>query len=446
LPDSEHDVAGTQIAATNLNWGRGRVLACAAVLAVGSMALHLRLESRFAHAGVFRESNVLFDADPAIYMVSFTSGRNVARWGGRSFAHPNVSNAINPPINAAVAVVTLMRPQADTEAIRRRLALSVSPVAVSLESSVIFLTLVELGASLVAAGLFGLLSVGAFSGLIFGSVPESYALSGLAMATLLWLTARTARTRRTRAWPWLLAGFFAAGMTITNLAPAATLAFAAFVGAGLSIRTALYRASLGAVAILAATALVYEAAAMVVHDAPPFVPGGSGQIEELGGFSASKAFEEFPFALANTLAPPLPLSIPYAPSSGQQQHEFILTFRASAGRAQGQILRTAIVLLLIALGGFGTRWMAPWQRWVVIGAAFVIGFSWVLHSFYGRELFLYSQHWLAAELILIGGFLWMEGNLRIATTVALAALLVACIVNNAHVLTSIFEILARSAA
>jgi hypothetical protein len=434
----------TRTAVLRLFSPRGRVIGYAVVLALGSAALHLRLEATFARAGVFRESNVLFDADPAIYSVSFMTGQNVARWGGRSFAHPNVSNAINPPINAGVAIMSAIRPQTDTEALRRRLALSVSPIAAGLESSVIFLTLLELGASLAGAAIVGLLSVAAFSGLIFGSLPESYALSGLGMAILLWLAARTARTRQVAALPWLVAGFFVAGMTITNLAPAALLAFAAFKAAGLSVRAALIRATVGAVAIFAATAAAYQVAALVVRDAPPFVPGGSGQIEELSGFSATKAFEDFPFALANTLAPPVPVAMPYA-SSRPQQHGFILTYRVSAGRADGEIWRAAITLALLAVGALGTLWMAPWQRDVMLGAALVIAFSWVLHAFFGKELFLYSQHWLAAELILIGGALWYKGRLRIWAGLAIAGLLAACIVDNAYVLASISKILSHSA-
>jgi hypothetical protein len=418
------------------------VFSCAAALAAMSVGLHLRLESHFAHAGVFGEGNVLFDADPAIYSVSFMTGRNVARWGGRSFAHPNVSNAINPPINAAVAIMSAIRPQSDTEAFRRRLAFTVSPVAVGLETSLIFLTMLELGVGLLGAVMMGLLSIAAFSGLIFGSLPESYGLSGLAMAILLWLAARTARTRHVAPLPWLAAGFFAAGMTITNLAPAAAIGFATLLAIGIQLRSALARTAIGVAAIFAATALVYESAALVVRDAPRFAPGGSGQIDELGRFDAIKAFEEFPVVLANTLAPPVPVRMPYTESP--QAHQFILTYRASAGRADGEILRSAIIVALLAVCCFGMRWMAPWQRGVMLAAVLVICCSWVLHAFFGKELFLYSQHWLAAELILLSGAFWYGGRRGQWAKFAIAGLLVACIVNNAHVLASISRTLSGS--
>jgi hypothetical protein len=424
-------------------WRDVGVAAVAMILFVFAATLHLALESRFARAGVLRESNVLFDADPNTYEVSFARGHNVSAWGGRSFAHPHISNLVNPPINLAVSLVAGIRPQADTASLRRRLALAVSPLAISGEASFLFLAALELGAPFVGAGLVALLSVAAFSGLVFGSIPESYALSGLALAVLFWLAARTARTRRISVPLWIALGTLATGITITNVGIVAAIALGALIGAKVPVWSALYRTLGLAVAVVVATAVTYEVAATVARDAPRFSPAQTGQIDELGHFDAGKATRGFPAALANTLAPAVPILLPY--TEARQAHDFIITYRAAAGPVPDQDIHTAVVLVLLLLCAVGAVWMHDWQRAVVLGAALAIGYSWLLHAWFGKELFLYSQHWAVAELIVVAATLWFPGRWRVLGYGVIAAGLAACVINDEHVFGAMWRILADRA-
>jgi len=234
-------------------------------------------------------------------------------------------------------------------------------------SAVLFLTMLELGAGPIAATVIGLLSLAAFSGRILG-LPESYGLSGLALAVMFWLATRTARTRRVVTWQWLVAGFVATSISITNLAPAAVLAWSALVAAGVPWRAATRRSLAGASAVLAAVAVMHAGTALIVR-------------------------------------------------STSQLHALTLTNPAAAGPAEGQALRTLIVLPILVLGAYGARWMADWQRAIMFAALAVVAFSWTLHAWHGTEFFLYSRHWLAAELIICGGVFWYPARWRIASGV-----------------------------
>ena len=46
--------------------------------------------------------------------------------------------------------------------------------------------------------------------------------------------------------------------------------------------------------------------------------------------------------------------------------------------------------------------LAPQIKLLFLVACSQIGFHWVLHSFFGYELFLYSQHWLVPLVIVLG--------------------------------------------
>jgi hypothetical protein len=194
-----------------------------------------------------------------------------------------------------------------------------------------------------------------------------------------------------------------------------------------------------AIACLVTTATLYELAAIVVPDAPAFSLRHTGQLEELGSFDAAKALTGFPAALANALAPPVPILLPY--TEVPQAHPFIITYRAAAGPVPEHDLHTGIVLTVLVLCTLGARWMQRWQRGVILAAALAIGYSWILHAWFGKELFLYSQHWQAAELVLLAAALWFPGRMRLLGYGILTAGLVGCIVNDGHVLEVAWHIL-----
>src|SRR6185503_8121905 len=133
--------------------------------------------------------------------------------------HPNVRNLVHPPVRLLAAVLRLVRPDGSAQEARADAALLVAPAAAGVTTAAVFLILRLLGASLGAAATGALVEACAFSGLVFGSIPESYALSGAALAVAFLLLAESARgSGRLRVIPWTLVASTAFGITVTNLA------------------------------------------------------------------------------------------------------------------------------------------------------------------------------------------------------------------------------------
>jgi hypothetical protein len=106
-----------------------------------------------------------------------------------------------------------------------------------------------------------------------------------------------------------------------------------------------------------------------------------------------------PEVLVNTLSPPRIGT--QVLSRGQIQkgtYEFGFTLEKT-----GQWATMAIVPLLLVTGLVGSRHGSRVQKFVTLAAAQILLFNMVLHSLWGREFFLYSQHWLVAQIVLLAG-------------------------------------------
>jgi hypothetical protein len=91
------------------------------------------------------------------------------------------------------------------------------------------------------------------------------------------------------------------------------------------------------------------------------------------------------------------------------------------------------MLALLVAAALRARAMASWQRSVLAGAGLVLAFNWVLHSVYGSELFLYSQHWEIPLLVVLAGLAAPIGAHRRLAQGALVALIVLGSWNTVHV-------------
>jgi len=169
---------------------RRAVAACAIALFAGSFLERYPLARTWSALGVLDQHDILFDADPVVFLQAFRDGEMRDRlWR----THPNVRNLVNPPVRLAARLARVVRPDWTEERARGEAALLVAPAASGVTTAAVFLTLRLLGASLGAAALGAALEMSFFSGLVFGSIPESYPLSGAVVAVAFLLLADAAR-------------------------------------------------------------------------------------------------------------------------------------------------------------------------------------------------------------------------------------------------------------
>ena len=373
--------------------------ACAVALFAASFMLRVPLARTWSALGVLDQHDVLFDADTVTYLQAFGDGDMRDRlWR----THPNVRNLVNPPVRLAAAVAARVRGGWTPQQARRKAALLVAPAAAGAITAAVFLTLRLLGASLAAAMLGALVEMCSFSGLVFGSIPESYPLSGAALAAAFVLLAEAARGRdRLRIVPWVLVASTAFGITTTNLALVGIpLYFAASCALGSRIRAI---AATAGVLLLSAGLAVLELVAINAAYGE-WLP--RRKLERTDSFLAPRVVEtlrSFPEAVVSTVLPDRPAVV--ANEIGLRRDYPIKLGFAVEGGPQGiasKLLRGSVVAGFLLLGALQLARLGtgPPVLWAALG---VLAFNLVLHSVYrGPDLLLYSMHWHAALAVVIG--------------------------------------------
>jgi len=374
--------------------------ACALALFTASFAVRVPLARAWSAAGVVDQHDVLFDADPVVFLQAFRDG--VMRdhlWR----AHPNVRNLVNPPVRMLAAVLRLVRADGSAERARADAALLVAPAAAGVTTAAVFLILRLLGASLGAAATGALLEASAFSGLVFGSIPESYALSGAMLALAFLLLADAAgENGRLRVIPWTLVASTAFGITVTNLAlvgiplfVAATRALGSRLrGAAATAGLLLAAAAVGMVELLALNAAYGEHLPL-------------RKLERTDTFLAARPAEtlrSFPGALVSTVLPDRPAVVTNEIGL-RRDYPIKLRFTVEGG-PQGVVSRLVRGLLVAGFLLLGALQLVrrPGAGPPLLGAAVgVVAFNFALHCFYrGPDLLLYSMHWYAPLAVVLG--------------------------------------------
>lgn len=380
--------------------GRRAVAACALALFAASFLLRYPLARAWSRLGVLDQHDVLFDADPVVFLRAFRDGDMRDRlWR----THPNVRNLVHPPVRAAGALAHVVRPDWAPERARGEAALLVAPAAAGLTTAAVFLTLRLLGAALGAAVLGAAVETLFFSGLVFGSLPESYALSGALVALAFLLLADALRPGgRLRHVPWVVVGSTAFGITSTNLALVAIPLF--FAAAGTSRSRPRAAAATAALLLLS---VIVAAAELLALNAAHGERLPLRTIERTDPFLGPRPLatvRSFPEAVVSTVMPDRPAVVTNEIAL-RRDYPIQLMFTAEGG-PQGivsRLLRGLVVAGFLLLGALQLAGLGGAGRAVLWAAVGVLGFNLALHSVYrGPDLLLYSMHWHAALAVVMG--------------------------------------------
>lgn len=405
---------------------RRAIAACALALFAASFLLRYPLARTWSDLGILDQHDVLFDADPVVFLQAFGDGDMRDRlWR----THPNVRNLVNPPVRLAAALVRLVRPDWTAQRTRAEVALLVAPAASGATTAAVFLTLRLLGASLGAAAVGALVEMFSFSGLVFGSIPESYPLSGAALAAAFLLLADALSPGgRLRMLAWVLVASTAFGITTTNLA---LVGIPLFFAASRTLRSR-GRAMAATAGLLLISAGLAVVELLVLNFAyGEWLP--LRKIERTDAYLAPRAVEtvrSFPEAVVATVLPDRP-AVVTSEIGLRRDYPIKLGFTIEGGPqgAVSRLLRGLVVAGFLLLGALQLARLEGVGPPILRAALGVLAFNLILHSVYrGPDLLLYSMHWHAALALVLG-----------ATALAprrSAAVLLACAVafNNAAVL------------
>ena len=407
----------------------------AVILGLATFALNYILECRLNSLEVFEQYNVLFDADPNTGLSSISNG-----WGKRSLIHPHFSNVFSLPIRFAGKVATSLGLSGPQEiSLRRSLGLLVVPIASGLTASILFFLFLLLGLPAWKSSVVTCLGAISFSQLVFGSVPEHFAVSGLTLALGYLLAADDLRRSGQVQWlAWIATGVLTMGITATNIASLTILLFTCLLRRGQGVLRACKSTMLVGATVLVvtyATAIVFAAmfsdtSSLSSRDSNVFVQN------YWTGNPFQKAMR-LPAAAANTIAPTSVGVMPNTIRGHGERYDIQFTLENTAG-----VLPVLICVVLLVSGTIGSFKGIPSYRFVSMASVAILGLNLAMHTFFGNEFFLYSQHWLTPLLVLFGGNMAYRGPYRNAGTCLFGTLLVMVASNNAARVWEMFSKLA----
>jgi len=421
---------------------RRATAAVAVLLGVLSLGLHTTLAWQLDRLGAFERKDVLFDADVKTRLKAISAGMHLG------VKHPNLMAYFTPPITLAAWSLATVCPGCGTEAdLQRVLGKLVVPVASAIKTMLVFVLFRRLGFSSLQATTVTLLSLISFSTLVFGSIPESYGLTALAMAVAYAFAASDSELTWRRMIVWIAIGVFATGITLTNIAFVALLLGAAsrekrLIAGGV-------RAAAIATVVLALTgvsayvldlALVRHEQAVdsmglrsILRDRVLTPIQGQAVAHEAG--DAGRKLRHFPTAVANAFAPPRVGTATFG-SPGRERQGLSLEHSPTIF-GFGDPLGLSVVLLIIA--GAMCSLASPRARRIAIASIGLVAMGWLM-SVWGSETQLFSQHWHLPAVVLIAGVMTVP-RYGALTTAILAALTLALAVNNLMIVRGMLAVL-----
>ena len=350
-----------------------------------SFAVHGTLAYKWDRLGVFEELDVLFDADASRMVYGFVHDGHLHNW-----RHPNLGALARPWLKAACGAAGVLRVFEVPADCPYYLVCFLAPLMAALTSACFFAALRACGLSVGQALLWTLLQIVSFSSLVFGSVPESYPFSGLAMAAAFWLAAQPQRPIHLLGWGALAVATTA--ITTSNLIPLLLL----FVAVD-RVRTGWWRVAARAAAVVLIALL---GNGLLLWMSGPEDRGLAwGQAEERTRSYAARTLREYPATLvATVVAPPVRWVENDASLGGGRFVRRVEQHPPSWPMA----LAYAVVVGLIV----GLAWLPIEERAEIRalrgGAAAMLVFHLALHCVFRKhDLLLYSQHWQVPLLFLV---------------------------------------------
>ncbi|RJP68164.1 MAG: hypothetical protein C4535_09650 [Comamonadaceae bacterium] len=350
-------------------------------------ALAYTLALVWYHRGYFDVFNIFFDADPNTNLASFAHGW----WGGRNApTHPLLELFALPALLVG-GLAQLAGWGERTAVVREFVGLAYAPVFTALAIGVFHRTLARLGLkahdALLATAVFAL----SFSSMLFAVVVESYALSGLLVVLLVHWYVVCRQAGRGHHGVWFLLGVALTGVTVTNVAFFA-VAFLFFLRCveQRPWRAALWRAALQGTGVLVLV-LVLHVALLHLLGVTPGVEGSTKWV----GQHASTTLYRYVANVLNLLCAGFSTYVVVLPTFWEG--------KISVSRGLDDLPLILMILLLALVLALAVRKHMPRMGWGelpwMLGALLL--FNGVLHGFFGYEMLLYSQHWLAPLTLLL---------------------------------------------
>lgn len=355
--------------------------ALVALLMVVSVLVTWMVQAQLLDLRVFYNWDVWFDSDPNVNLDALTQQRSAPQI---VFRHPIVGTAGYVAVMTAASAIRWMGLSDGTILeISRWLVLLVMPIAAAWRTWLTF----DLVRGLTdertpPAVLLCLLDMVAFCSLTIGTVPDTFALTGLCMTGMLWLMMNDAmQSRWMLRMSWLTMAVVSIGITISNAVPL----LACFVARGVRCRTGLLRAVVGYAALAIIAFSVNSALSLATFGRSAVVDGALVDTQGDLRVPAGPAAWELLWAVSHTFMAPRPAA-ERSWTSPDQNPEYNLIFSYAPAYRQGATgaWRALLTASLLALGVVGFH-ASRVHLELATAAGLVFAFNVGIHLFFGEH-------------------------------------------------------------
>lgn len=323
-----------------------------------------------------------------------------------------LSNFINPVVRVIAAVFSPVFPDLPMKALQMRVALWVSPVCATLTTYMVYLIALTAGVRVVPALALSVVYGFSISTIAFGSIPDHFLISAFLLAVGLYLLLINARlSDRNHAAAWAILITLAAGITSSNVVPMIGMfAISEYTrkrqggsigGIISSVGLMLVRAGVMTIFLWACLNWVYQDS-NAVRPEHAYDKRIGRVILHMSNNPIRDAMT-FPFTVGQAFwggTPNIERDVPVAEFVENARYESSFVYNSPfvpSNLVSLLWLVPGVILGASLFLGF-TRESGKFKP-LFMAVVLIIMFNWLLHTFWGNELFLFSPHWHFASVV-----------------------------------------------
>jgi hypothetical protein len=433
---------------------KNKVIILLLVFGTFSFLFNYLIQSKFDRYEVLDQINVLFGADPSLKLNRVVTGH--AADAGFFVVHPNFINFFHPPIRLGAKVIAYFIEgnwEKELE-IRRMLALFGVPIFSAFNAMVIALIFSRLNFTLIQVCMLTTLSIFSFTQIIFGSMPELFALNGFFITICFLYCTRYLNSKKLNWAMWTIIGVFGMGITITNIVILIIIFFTSIFSVSRDINLSI-KNTIMLICIVTFLTFTFALGSSLLYKNRPL---RSTAMEVTKKYTKTYLRTDsmyrilkYPFWVATSITPYKSNIVKFRESSsmkklkkkklygGKYHHTFKIKpdnpFRSK---------KISIIIFTIGITCFGAINLLKngmvFQS-LAISSLLILVYNGFFHAFWGGQYFLYSQHWICSLIILMSGIFLTKRPYLLPITSIFSAYLVYVIYNNLVILNDIFHFL-----
>lgn len=339
--------------------------------------------------GYYEANDIFFASDPRANLRSFAHGWN---WGRAAFSHPLIE-FFAVPIRLMDIISFKIGLIENREKFREVIALLISPLFSTLTlvffyKIISFLTL-DKNKQIIFTLIFSL----SFSNIFFGIIPETFSISCFFISVLMYLYLKFEKEGYEKKFLWLILSIFLPGITITN----AVIFFIVFWFKSVYINQYSILKSTFQSGIVTLFGVI--TATLIFYITSLFLKFEIGQEGNVNWIVHYLNYDQVANNLINLISASLNSFFIYSPTI-IPHHLFYHVNAISFVRPNSQFVLWLTLTVIFIFYIYKSIKINDEYKNISILSISIIIFNFSLHSIFGQEMLLYTQHWFVVLFIL----------------------------------------------